>query len=91
MDKVNGCIFWLKVMTYQKNIMLFAVKSVLMSKKNLITRLSTKFFFLKTKIKSYSDEVTDFYDKEIPNVDSNLTYLAVNLDSALNKGGNYHR
>ena len=71
--------------------MLFAVKSVLMSKKNLITRLSTKFFFLKTKIKSYSDEVTDFYDKEIPNVDSNLTYLAVNLDSALNKGGNYHR
>ena len=50
-----------------------------------------KFFFLKTKIKSYSDEVTDFYDKEIPNVDSNLTYLAVNLDSALNKGGNYHR
>ena len=62
-----------------------------MSKKNLITRLSTKFFFLKTKIKSYSDEVTDFYDKEIPNVDSNLTYLAVNLDSALNKGGNYHR
>ena len=71
--------------------MLFAVKSVLMSKKNLITRLSTKIFFLKTKIKSYSDEVTDFYDKEIPNVDSNLTYLAVNLDSALNKGGNYHR
>ena len=70
--------------------MLFAVKSVLMSKKNLITRLSTKIFFLKTKIKSYSDEVTDFYDKEIPNVDSNLTYLAVNLDSALNKGGNYH-
>ena len=62
-----------------------------MSKKNLITRLSTKIFFLKTKIKSYSDEVTDFYDKEIPNVDSNLTYLAVNLDSALNKGGNYHR
>ena len=71
--------------------MLFAVKSVLMSKKNLITRLSTKIFFLKTKIKSYSDEVTDFYDKEIPNVDSNLTYLTVNLDSALNKGGNYHR
>ena len=26
--------------------------------------------FLKTKIKSYGDEVTDFYDKEIPKVDS---------------------
>ena len=27
--------------------------------------------FLKTKIKSHGDEVTDFYDKEIPKVDSN--------------------
>ena len=27
--------------------------------------------FLKTKIKSHSDEVTDFYDKNIPKVDSN--------------------
>ena len=48
-------------------------------------------FFLKTKIKSYSDEVTDFYDKEIPKVDSNLTCLVVKLDSTLNKGGNYYR
>ena len=63
-----------------------------MLKKNLIRRLSTKnFFFLKTKIKSYSDEVTDFYDKEIPKVDSNLTCLVVKLDSTLNKGGNYYR
>ena len=27
--------------------------------------------FLKTKIKSHGHEVTDFYDKETPNVDSN--------------------
>ena len=27
--------------------------------------------FLKNKIKSYGDEVTDFYDKEIPKVKSN--------------------
>ena len=27
--------------------------------------------FLKTKIKSHGDEVTDFYDKNIPKVDSN--------------------
>ena len=32
---------------------------------------------LKTKIKSHDNEVTDFYDKEIPKVDSNHTYLAV--------------
>ena len=40
--------------------------------------------FVKTKIKSHGDEVTDFYDKEIPKVDSNHTCLAViSLDSAL--------
>ena len=42
--------------------------------------------FLKTKIKSHGDEVTDSYDKEIPKVDSNQTCLAViRLDSALKK------
>ena len=43
-------------------------------------------FFLKTKIKSYSDQVTGFFHKEIPKVDSNHTCLAViDLDSALMK------
>ena len=47
--------------------------------------------FLKTKIKSHGDEVSDFYDKKIPKVDSNHTCLEViNLDSALNKDGNYY-
>ena len=47
--------------------------------------------FLKTKIKSYGDEVTDFYGREIPKVDSNHTCLAViSLDSALNKDRNYY-
>ena len=46
--------------------------------------------FLKTKIKSYGGEVTDFYDKEIPKMDSNNTSLAViSLDSALKKSENY--
>ena len=46
---------------------------------------------MKTKIKSYGDEITDFYDKEMPEVDSNPTCLAViNLDSALNKDRNYY-
>ena len=46
---------------------------------------------MKTKIKSYGDEVTDFYDKEFPKVDSNHTCLAViSLDSALNKDGSYY-
>ena len=47
--------------------------------------------FLKTKIKSYGDEVTDFYDKEIPKVVSNHTCLAViRLDSGLKKDDNYY-
>ena len=47
--------------------------------------------FLETKIKSHRNEVSDFYDKEIPKVDSNHTCLAViSLDSALNKDGNYN-
>ena len=47
--------------------------------------------FLKTKIKSFGDEVIDFYNKEIAKVDSNYTCFAViNLDSALKKGKNYY-
>ena len=47
--------------------------------------------FLKTKIKSHVVEVTDFYDKVIPKVDSNHTCLAViSLDSALKKDENYY-
>ena len=47
--------------------------------------------FLKTKIISHGDEITDFYDREISKVDSNHNCLAViSLDSALNKDGNYY-
>ena len=41
--------------------------------------------FLKTKAKSYGDEVTVFHDIEIPKVSSNHTCLSViSLNSALN-------
>ena len=41
--------------------------------------------------KFYLDEATDFYNKEISKVDSNLTCLAViSLDSALSKDGSYY-
>ena len=59
--------------------------------RNLIASLSTIKNFLITKIKSDGDEVTDFYDKEIPKVHSNHTCLAViSLDSALKKDENYY-
>ena len=47
--------------------------------------------YLKTKIKSHGDGITDFYDKNIPKPDSNHTCLAVIiLDSAPEKGANYY-
>ena len=47
--------------------------------------------YLKTKIKSHGDQVTDFYDKKIPTLDSNHICLAViSLDSALKKDDNYY-
>ena len=45
--------------------------------------------FLKTKIKSHGDKVTNFYDKKIHKLDSSCTCLTViGLDSALKKNGN---
>ena len=47
--------------------------------------------FLKIKIKSNRFEVTHFYSKEIPKVDSNHTYFAViSLDSVLKEDENYY-
>ena len=47
--------------------------------------------FLETKIKFHGDEVTDFYYKNVPKVDSNHTCLVViSLDSALKKDDNYY-
>ena len=47
--------------------------------------------FLKAKIKSHGNEVTDFYDKKVPKEDSNHTCLAViTLDAALKKNYNYY-
>ena len=46
---------------------------------------------MKTKIKSPGNEVTDLYDKEIPKVGSDHTFLSViTLDSALKKNDSYY-
>ena len=47
--------------------------------------------YLKSKIKSNGNEVTDFYNKKIPKLGSNHTYLLViSLDSVLKKDDNYY-
>ena len=45
---------------------------------------------LRTKIRSYDNEVTDFYGQKVPKMGSNYNYLPVTLlDSVLKKDGNY--
>ena len=78
-------------MNYQKNIILFGIKSALIQKKKNNSEPVYNKEYLKTKIKSHHDEVTDFYDKKIPKMDSNHTCLAViSLNSALKKDDNYY-
>ena len=60
-------------------------------KKEFDRELVYKFFENSYSEKSYGDDVTDFYEKEIPKVGSNRICLGViSLDSTLNKDGNYY-
>ena len=53
-------IFWLKMMTYWKKIILFGIKSALISKKETESKSVYNKCFLKTKVKSHGNEITDF-------------------------------
>ena len=85
-DKLNGCIFWLKMIANQKNIILFGIKSAKINKNEFDSEPAYTKKFLKTKLKPHGDEVTDFYDNKIPKVSKN----PFSLDSALNKNENYN-
>ena len=89
-DKLNGYIFLIqddllkKINTIWDKIIADIEKEC--DSKHFYTKE-----FLKTKIKSHGDEVTDFYDKKIPKVESNHTCLAVlTLDSAFRKQDSYY-
>ena len=73
MDKQNGCIFWLKMTKYHKNIILFGIRSVLLSKKKNVYNKE----LLKTQIKSHGDKITNFYNNKTAKGDSDHTCLAV--------------
>ena len=63
---------------------------MLMLKKKIDSKLLYNKEFLKNKIKSHCNEVTDFCRKT-PKITSNHTCLGViALDSALKKDGNYY-
>ena len=79
--------------TYGKNIILFGIKSalILKKKKEFDSKPVYHKQFLKSQIKSYGDEPSDFRDKQIPKVGSNHTWFAViSLVSAINKDENYY-
>ena len=88
---IKWMYFLLKMMSYWKNIILFGIKSVLILKKEVDSKLVNNKKILNPEIKSYGDEATDFHDKDIPKMDSNHTRLAViNVDFALKKDENYY-
>ena len=57
--------------------MYFLIKLALIYKKEFDSQLVYNEKFLKTKVKSHGDEITDFYDKKIPKIDSNHICLTV--------------
>ena len=59
--------------------MILIMKSAIVWKNNLIANPSTITEFLKTEIKSYSNEATDIHNKEVSRVGSNYTCLPVIL------------
>ena len=52
---------------------------------------STTKIFMKTKIRSYGDETTDFYTRKIPEAGSSyICWSVILIDSVLKKGENYY-
>ena len=90
MDKQNGCTFLIEDDDILKKYNTIWGNVSADIKKDFDSEPAYNKEFLKTKIRSHGDKVTDFYDKEIPKVDSTNTCLAVSsLEFALKKDDNY--
>ena len=92
MVKLFGCIFIEddKLMKKYNIILFWDIVSADIKKETDSEPVYDK-KYLKTKIKFYGEEVTDFCDKEIPKVDSDHTCVAIiSLDSALKKDEIYY-
>ena len=91
MEKLNGCIFIEGdelLERYMKDIWNKVSNSI---KKELACGPIYNKKFLKTKIRSYGHEASDFHDKKIPEVGTNYTCSAVkSIDSALKKDENHY-
>ena len=83
-DKPNGFTFWIEDDDLLEKYNTIQDKVSADIKDEFGNQLVYNKNYLKTKIKSHSDEVIDFSDDKIPKLDSNHTCLAViSLDSAL--------
>ena len=90
-DKLNGCILLTEDDDLSEKYNAIWDKVSADIRKEFTSEPVYNNNYLKTKIKSHGDEVTDFYDKMFPKLDSNHTCLAVlSLDSALKKNDNYY-
>ena len=77
------------MMTYSKNITLGKVSADIKNEFDSKSVFNKK--LLKTKIKSYNDEATDFHAEEVPDAGSDYTCLAViTVGSALKKDEIYY-
>ena len=92
MAKLNGYFFIEHDNLLEKyNTIQDKMSSEIKKKKILIANLFTIKIFLKTKIKTYNDEARDFHDKEISQMGSNHTCLAlIKIDFSLKKDENYY-
>ena len=81
--KINEEIFWVEDDNHMI-IMIFGIKSVIFSKKNLTANLPILILFKKKQLqqktnkqekRSYSDEATDFPDRKIPEGGYYFCYL----------------
>ena len=78
MEKLTGCAFLLKMMSYLKYIAIFGIKSRIVLKKNLIANPSIN-KFSENQARFYGDAATDFHNKEVSKAGSNYTCLAAIL------------
>ena len=85
MDKLNGCIFLIK------DNDLLEIYNTIWDKVSADLEPVYDKEYLKTKIKSNSDKVTNFFKRKIPKVDFNHTSLAaISLNFVLKKDENYY-